>query len=459
MPDKANTLLVESIQKLLRRKADRNLQKILQRTHAADIAGAMRSLTDRDRARLFRLIPGAELQGETLAEADRELQVPLLQILDDEELFELLRGMYTDDAADLIELLDEERADRLVRQLTGDEEGPDVDQLLGFEPDTAGGIMSTEVFALSQNTTVREAIETLQASHEELEMAFYLYVVNEHGHLVGVCSLRQLVVSDADATLNEVMATDVISVTTDTDQEVVARLVARYNFLAVPVVDTANRLAGIVTVDDVIDVIREEATEDMLRLVGAGDLDEHVSPWRSTRQRMPWLAASFVGGLGAMFIIDYFQSSIERIAVLASFIPIVLGMGGNVGTQAATIVTRGIALGRINTNQFVAVIGREIATGALLGLAYGLLLGAAVAVLYSGTVEGQTWTGMQLAGTVSLGIAACMIVAATMGGSLPIAFEKLGIDPAIAAGPFVTTSVDVVGITTYFFIARLLLHL
>lgn len=459
MADAKSTLLVESIQRLLRRKADRNLQKILTRTHAADIAGAMRALTDPDRLRLFRLIPNPELQGETLAEGDREIQEALLEALDDDELFDVLRGMYTDDAVDLVELLPEDRADRLVRRLTGDDDSPDVDQILGFEPDTAGGIMSTEVFALSQNTTVSEAIQTLQASHEDLEMAFYLYVVNEHGHLVGVCSLRQLVVSDADATLNEVMTTEVISVKTETDQEVVARLVARYNFLAVPVVDASNRLAGIVTVDDIIDVIREEATEDMLRLVGAGDLDEQVSPLRSSRQRMPWLAASFVGGLGAMLIIDYYQSSIERIALLASFIPIVLGMGGNVGTQAATIVTRGIALGRINTNQFLSVIGREIATGALLGLAYGLLLGVAVAVLYSGAAEGQSWTSLQLAGTVSLGIGACMIVAATMGGSLPLAFERLGIDPAIAAGPFVTTSVDVVGITTYFFIARLLLGL
>ncbi|MFT4705505.1 MAG: magnesium transporter, partial [Bradymonadia bacterium] len=166
MPDKANTLLVDSIQKLLRRKADRNLQRILQRTHAADIAGVMRQLTDGDRTRLFGLVPDVELQGEVLAEADREIQLTLVDRVGDDELLEILKEMFGDDAADIIELLDEERAEKVLRALSG-EEGPDVDVLLGYDPDSAGGIMSTEVFALPHNTTVSEAIETLQSSHEE----------------------------------------------------------------------------------------------------------------------------------------------------------------------------------------------------------------------------------------------------------------------------------------------------
>jgi magnesium transporter len=394
-----------------------------------------------------------------LAEADREIQLTLVDRVGDDELLEILKEMFGDDAADIIELLDEERAEKVLRALSG-EEGPDVDVLLGYDPDSAGGIMSTEVFALPHNTTVSEAIETLQSSHEELEMAFYLYVVNEHGHLVGVCSLRQLVVSDASATLNDVMASDVISVKTDTDQEFVARIVARYNFLAVPVVDASNRLVGMVTVDDVIDVIREEATEDMLRLVGAGaDLDDQTSAIKSTRQRMPWLAASFVGGLGSMFIINRYEASIQQIAALASFIPVILGMGGNVGTQAATIVTRGLALGRINSSQFLSVISREIATGAMLGLVYGAVLAVFIAVFQGSPDVGQLWQPWQLACTVSLGIITCMVLAATVGGGYPLLFDRFGIDPAIAAGPFVTTTIDVIGILAYFLIAKFFLPL
>ena len=460
MLESANSVLLDSVRKLLRRNAEKNLARILQRSRAQDIAGIFRSLSDSEVVRLFLLVPDVYEQAEGLIEADREIQETLREAIDNTLLLELMREMSGDDAADVVALLGPERADLILRALEGDDESPDVDSLLGYDPQTAGGIMSPDVFALPESTTCEEAIATLQRSHEELEMAFYLYVVNDHGHLVGILSLRELVVNDPDALLSSLMTTDVVSVTTDTDQEVVARIVARYNFLGVPVVDAANRLVGVVTVDDVIDVIREEATEDMLRLVGAGaDLDEQVSAIRSTRQRMPWLLASFIGGLGSMVIIGRFESSIQEIAALASFIPIVLGMGGNVGTQAATIVTRGIALGRIDGNQFASVISREILTGVLLGVAYGLVLAAIVALLHGSPAEGQLWHPWQLATTVSLGITSCMTIAATVGGAFPILFQRLGIDPAIAAGPFVTTSVDIIGIGVYFIIGQALLPL
>ena len=457
MPVGGQTLLVESIQKLLRRNAERNLIKILRRTHTADVAALMRQLTDRDRIRLFNLIPDLPDKGEVLSEADPTIASVILERLSNDEIVDILQETDPDDAADLVELLGDERAEVLLGSWQH-EDASEVDTLLAYGPDTAGGIMSPDVFALPQKTTVREAIETLQESHEELEMAFYLYVVNEHGHLVGVCSLRQLVVASPHAPLDSIMAPEVTSVTTDTDQEVVAKLVARYNFLAVPVTDDANRLVGMVTVDDVIDVIKEEATEDMLMMAGAGgDIDEAVTPFASARLRMPWLLASFFGGIGSMLIIRVFEATLLEVAALAAFIPITLGMGGNVGTQAATIVTRGLALGRVDVSQFVSVVGREVGTGCLLGLVYGVILALVASLIYADPGADAQWQTWQLAATVSLGVAACMVIAALVGGAFPLLFERLGIDPAIAAGPFVTTSVDILGIGVYFAIGQLLL--
>lgn len=450
-----HSLLVDSIQKLLRRNAERNLRRILERTHDADIALVLRSLSLRDVERTFRLLPDLQRQAEVLAESDPEIREHVASTFDDDELIDLLREMSGDDAADLLELVPEERADQLLSVWKGDE-AREVDTLLGYDPETAGGIMSPDVFALPENTTAQEAIETLQANHEDLEMAFYLYVVNEHGHLVGVCSLRQLVVSLPNERLTDFMTPDVISVDVSTDQEEVARLVARYNFLAIPVVDGTNRLVGLVTVDDIIDVIREEATEDMLNMAGAGgvDLADQGNPLKSARQRMPWLLASFFGGIGSMFIIGAFEDALLEVAALAAFIPVTIGMGGNVGTQAATIVTRGIALGRIDFSRFTWVVTREVMTGVVLGIVYGVLLAIVAAVVWGG---GDTWTAGQLAGTVSLSVAACMALAATVGGSVPLIFERMGVDPAVATGPLVTTSVDIVGVWVYFVIGGALL--
>ncbi len=447
------TILVDSVRKLLRRGAQRNLVKILQRRHAADIALVFRQLSDREEVTLFGLIPELDQKGEVLTELDPFQQDVILAELSDDELVEVLDHVSADDAADLLDRLDEERAERILASWQS-KEASEVDTLLGYDPDSAGGIMSPDVFALPENTTVREAIETLQASHEELEMAFYLYVVNEHGHLVGVCSLRQLVVCDPDTILNSIMAPDIISVRTGTDQEEVARLVARYNFLAIPVVDQSNRLVGVVTVDDIIDVIREEATEDMMRMAGAGPVDvtEHTSPLKNARLRMPWLLASFFGGLGSLLVIHSFESTMERVAILAGFIPIVLGMGGNVGTQAATVVTRGLALGRVDVGQFLTVVGREVSTGILLGVTYGVALAAVASLLYGG--NGDTWDTWQLAVAVCLAIVCSMTLAASVGGGFPLLFARIGVDPAIAAGPVVTTSVDLLGIAAFLLIAR-----
>lgn len=457
MPRSSRNILVDSVVRLLRRGATKNLERMLARMHAADLARVLEAVHPAERARVFRLIRSLDSRAEALVESREELQRTLLAELDDDELIELLENLYGDDAADILEQLPEERQKAVLTAWHGSDEAG-IDELLTYAADTAGGIMSPGVFALTEDTTVSEAIATLQAVHEDIEMVYYLYVVTSLGQLVGICSLRQLVVSNPDALLRDICNVDVISVNVHTDQEEVGRLVARYNILAIPVVDDSNLLVGVVTVDDVIDVIREEATEDMFKMAGASSrAAEDVGLWQRFLARMPWLFASFIGGIGSLLIIGGFEDQIATVAALAAFIPITLGMGGNTGTQAATIVVRGFAVGRLDMRSYVGVISREIGLGAIGGFGYGFLLAIISALLYHQDAAIQPWSILQLSAAVSLSVVSVMTIATTIGASYPFFFTWLGVDPAVATGPFVTTTTDIVGILIYFSIARLIL--
>jgi len=309
--------------------------------------------------------------------------------------------------------------------------------------------MVRDFIALTENTTAKEAIESLQKEHSEVEMPFYLYVVDDYGKLVGVSSLRQLVLVPPETPLKELMTTDVFSVQTNMDQEEVAKIVARYDILAVPVVDETNRLVGIVTVDDVIDIFRREATEDILKMAGAGEeFVETKSILKSTRIRLPWLFASCVGGIIAFFIISRFESSLNKIAALAAFIPVIMGMGGNIGTQSSTIVVRGLATGRINIRDLWAVVFKELSIGVILGVVYGLVIGSVAHARYSMGA---------LAIAVCIAVISSMSVAALVGSLVPMGFARINIAPAVATGPFVTTAVAIISVFFYFTIATTLL--
>lgn len=458
MPQSQRRTLVESITRLSRRGASKNLKKILQRVRPADLAGLLDQVNDAEVLKIFALIEEPQRRADTLSEAIPELQRQVLRELDDLQIIELLDQLFADDAVNLLKSVPEDRAERILEAWKSPDSAS-VDSLMGYEPGTAGAIMSPEFFALTEETTVDEAIKTLQVSHHDLEMVFYLYVVNELGQLYGVCSLRQLVVSSPERTLAEICETDLISAELHTHQEKVARSVARYNLLAIPIVDENNTLVGIITVDDVIDVIREEATEDLFKMSGTDpeSFEEGSSVARSARARMPWLLASFCAGSLSMFVIGRNQDTIASIAVLAAFIPITLGMGGNVGTQSATLMVRSIALGRASTSRILRVVGREIMVGAVGGLIYGLALAVLAWAVFFQDAQNQVWTIAQLSATVSLSVFCCMSAAAAFGAGVPLLFERIGIDPAVATNPIVTTATDVVGVLIYFLIASLLL--
>ncbi|MBW2337414.1 MAG: magnesium transporter [Deltaproteobacteria bacterium] len=448
MSSDRNRILLESIKRLLRRGAAIHLGKIVNKTHAADLSVVFRSLSLAQQHELFGLITDVEQKGILFSELDEDTFQDLIEDMKLEDTVRILESMPADDVADIIGRLPEEKSKTILDKMKT-AESEEVEDLLRYEDDTAGGIMVPDFIALREDVTARQAIESLQTEHSDVEMAFYLYVVDEYGKLVGVSSLRQLVVVPPVTPLKEFMTTDVFSVQTDMDQEEVAKLVARYDILAVPVVDGSNRLVGIVTVDDVIDILRKEATEDILKMAGAGEeFVETKSILKSTRIRLPWLFASCMGGIFAFFIIGEFESSLSKFTYLAAFIPVIMGMGGNIGTQSSTIVVRGLATGRIHVRDIWSVVLKELTIGVILGLVYGLLIGFVAQFRYS--MEA-------LALSVSLAVICSMSIAALVGSLVPMGFARINIDPAVATGPLVTTSIDIISVFFYFLIATALL--
>lgn len=443
-----NRILVDSIKRLLRRGAVVNLKKIVNKTHAADLSLVFRHLPLNQQRQLFEMIVDVEQKGMLLSQLDEDIFLDLIEDVDLDDMVDIIENMPTDDAADLIQGLPDEKSAAILEKMKG--EGlQEVEDLLRYDDETAGGIMIPDFIAVKQDLTAKQAIESIQRDQAEVEMPFYLYVVDDFGRLVGVSSLRQLVVVAPETLLKDFMTTDVFSVEPEMDQEKVAKIVARYDILAVPVVDMNHRLVGIVTVDDVIDIFRSEATEDILKMAGAGEeFVETKSILKSTRIRLPWLFASCIGGIVAFFVIGKFEVALTKFAYLAAFIPVIMGMGGNIGTQSSTIVVRGLATGRLNIADLWKVVAKEFSIGFILGVIYALLIGSVAHVQFD---------TLRLALAVGLAVLSSMSVAALVGSLVPMVFARINIDPAVATGPFVTTAIDIISVYFYFQIATLLL--
>jgi len=446
--DQKLQILLDTVKKLIRRGAFPNLTKVIDKTHPADIACLFRYLESKEQRVLFNLIENSETAAYVLSEIDHSTGARLLEEIDKEAITEVLQEMPYDDAVDIIRNMPEDLAEEIL-SIMRDEHSDEIEQLLAYDEDTAGGIMSTEIFSLGENMTVKEAIEELQKA-EHVEMVFYLYVTNEHNHLVGVLSLRQLLIVPPSTRLKDIMTSDVISVRTDMDQEEVAHLVAKYNILAVPVVDEANKLMGIITVDDVIDVMRQEATEDIYKMAGASEEEAFHSykSFKTARLRLPWLITNLFGGVVTGYLMWLFKITLKEVIALITFIPVITGMGGNVGSQSATIVVRGFATGRIDFTTIRKVLFKEIRVGLIMGIVCGLTIGVVAFFWHH---------NMYLGLVVGLAMTTAMTVAATMGVLAPAFFKRIGVDPAIASTPFVQTANDITGIVIYFATATLFL--
>ncbi|MGD8363894.1 MAG: magnesium transporter, partial [Desulfobacterales bacterium] len=427
-----------------------SLRKIVNKTHPADLARAFHSLSQAQQTTLFNLIDDREKQGMLMTKIDTDELQAIVESTDKEVFISILEQIPPDDVADLVGRLPEEIGQRILEGLNK-ESSEEIGELLQYDDQSAGGIMVPEFISLPEETTAKTAISYIQKEHHNVEMTFYLYVVDDHNKLVGVCSLRELVTIAPETPLSGFMTTDLHFVYVDSDQEQVARIVARYDLLAVPVIDHDRKLLGIVTVDDVIDIIRDEATEDILKMVGAGEsFVETKSIFKSIKIRLPWLFASCMGGVLATFIIGHFESTLKQLVFLAAFIPVIMGMGGNVGTQSLTIVVRGLATDRIQLQNMGKVILKEIAIGGILGSVYGLFLGIVAHLGY------QMW---RLAVVVGAAVVFTMLLATFVGSMLPMMFARFRIDPAVATGPFVTTAIDIMSIFLYFSFAKLLFEL
>jgi len=445
-------ILTETIKRLLRRNATSHLVKIVNKTHAADLSFVLRSFSLNNQRKIFNMIEDPEQKGILFSELEEYAFLDLIKDLTVDNIVEVLKHMPSDDVADIIGRLPKEKSEAILEKMEG-EDSEEVEDLLLYSNDTAGGIMVPDFVALKEDISAKDAIESLQQEYLDVEMPFYLYVVDDNVRLVGVISLRQLVVVKPDTPLKDFMTTDIFTVRTDMDQEEVAKIVARYDILAVPVVDEMNVLVGIVTVDDVIDIFRREATEDILKMAGAGEeFVETQSILRSTRIRLPWLFASCIGGIVAFLVIGNFESSLEKYTYLAAFIPVIMGMGGNIGTQSSTIVVRGLATGRFNVRDLWPVVSKELLIGVILGVVYGCLIGA-VAHMQYGHYNGSGFFAV----AVVLAVLSSMSIAALVGSLVPMVFARINIDPAVATGPFVTTSIDVISVYFYFRLATFLL--
>ena len=444
------SILRSTMQRLLRRKAHSNITKILRKTHQADIALIMRSLNQYDQKKIFSLCPTAVHKARLLEELDESLIGNVLENDSVKNISKIFSYLDTNDQATIIGMFRKRKQKEILKAIEhGDKE--DVEEIMSYPDDSAGSIMTKETFTLNQNTTVKESIERLQ-SFPENDKIFYLYVLDNKKKLVGVVSLRTLVTSKNSKKLREVMIKDIQAATTSTDQEEVAKKVAQYNYLALPIVNRQNRFLGIVTIDDVVDVIREEASEDFLQMAGVGKDREILlkSPLENAKSRAPWILASLIGGICAAAIISYFNSLLEEIIVLAAFIPVIIGIGGNVGTQSSTIVVRGLATGRVDVSNTIPLILKELIVGSFLGLIYGSIVGLAADYI--------TGTDMSNLGLViGLSIFCSMTIATVVGASVPIILKKFDFDPAISTGPFVTTAIDIIGVALYFFIASIIL--
>jgi magnesium transporter len=431
--------------KLLRHGAYPQLRKIIEKTLPADISPVLPLLLEEDRRRILSLLIESGKAARALFELDETDLNEILDDLDDATLASICSSSAPDDAADLLDFLDEERRARIL-EILGATQGAKLESLLEGEEETAGSLMNTEFLALDEDLTVAQAIEAIR-QYPRKESFFYVYCVDADQHLVGVLSLRSLILANPAAQLKDLMVQSVVRTQVDSAPEEVAQLVSKYDLLSVPVVDMQNRLVGVVTVDDVLDVIQEQAEEDLLHLAGVAASERVTTPARETwRTRFPWLAVNLVTAFIASSVVRYFEPTIQKWTALAAFMPIVAGMGGNAGTQTLTVFVRALAIGEVDWATGLRPVWKE----ALVGMMNGVLIGAITAIIVG------FWTDQWvLAGILLAAMCGNLIIAGIAGGVVPLLLERLGFDPAVASSIFVTTFTDTGGFFLFLGLATL----
>ena len=431
--------VIEDIDYLALGKNGSMILNILVGNHPADIASIIQGLLEEHRKYVFGLLD-ADSASDVIVELDDVTTEKLVAGLRHKRLSEIVDEMDSDDATDLVAELPEDVAEKVLDAID-EEDSEEVKELLRHEEDTAGGIMALEFVSVSLDESVDAAIREIRVKADEVEVVYNVYAVDHGGVLVGYIPLKRLILTKSNQKVRDVMVPDVISVPTEMDQEEVANVFRRYNLVSLPVVNGEGRLVGRITVDDIVDVMEEEASEDMQRMAGITDDEEiqETSAIKISFGRLPWLLIAFVGEMFSALVLSHFEVSIQTIFIAALFIPLMMAMGGNSGIQAATIVVRGMALGEINPHHTYRRLLKELRVAGITGSVCGLLLFGVVSLF------GEPIFGVVL-GVVMLVV---IVNAAVFGASVPLMLKRVNVDPAIATGPFVTTFNDVFGLFIY----------
>lgn len=434
--------------------------------------GALKDLLEayapQDLAEALTLMDSPAEQAHALMQMDETVASEILEYLEPslvDEIFEhiplekaarLLQLIPADDAAQIIDELDEAKANALLQQMAPPE-AREVRELLEYPENTAGRLMVRQYVRVRPDWTAEMALDYLRQVGSEIETIYYLYVVDARQRLIGVCSLRDVVVSDPSKRIEQIMEPDPVVVQPETDQEEVANLLSKYDLLAVPVVDELGRMLGIVTVDDVVDILVSESTEDVLKLGGVEATEEpylRQSPWQLVQKRVRWLILLFLAERLTGTVLRHYDEELQQMSALAWFIPLLIGTGGNAGAQTTTTITRALALGEIRLTQVLRVMGRELITGITLGILIGIV-GILNAFIW--TPQKDSTTRIQLALTVGISQALIITMATTIGAALPLLAKRLNIDPAVMSAPFITTLIDAAGLLVYFIVAKMIL--
>lgn len=441
------------IEELIETKKDLDLHNYLENIHAADIAEVLENLEEADQIYVFGLLSD-ELATEVLEELGSEDFSSLLKALSYEKKVAILDLMSQDEIVDKLSDLPESRQKEIIAFLDY-EDAEDVKELLVYEEYTAGRLMTKDFVSIKKDYSIYYAIETLRALSPDAETIYYIYVTDDMDRLVGVISLRELIVSAPNKSVESIMNENLITVDINDDQEEVAKVVSKYDLLAIPVIDGNGVLQGIITVDDVLDIIEEEANEDFYKFAGSSDeeiyendatLKERV--WASIKSRLPWLIVTIFGGLLSATVLTHFEKTISANASLALFMPLLAGMGGNVGTQSSTITVRNIATHEIEGVGVLKTLIHEISVGFLVGIVCSLIVAISALIMNA---------EYHIAIIVGIAMWANMGTAATIGTIVPLVFKRIGVDPAVASAPFITTTIDLTGLSIYFTLATIML--
>mgnify|MGYP001650865356 FL=1 len=456
MMEQVNVTLTETIKVLLDDKKFSTLRDILITMKPFDIAAVFENLQDEKMPILFRILP-KELAAETFVEMDDETQEFLIHGFSDSELKEVVDELFVDDAVDLIEEMPANVVKRILRQADKDMR-KQINELLKYPEDSAGSIMTTEFIVLRPDMTAEMAIKRIRRTGVDKETIYTCYVTDANNKLIGITTVKDLLLAEDDELVRSIMEENVISVTTLADQEQVAQMFSNYNFLALPVVDNENRLVGIVTIDDAIDVIQEEATEDIEKMAAVLPSDKpymKTSVFGLYKKRAPWLLILMLSATFTSAIISSFEAVLANVLILSSFIPMITGSGGNAGSQASVSVIRALSLGEIHFRSIFLVLWKEFRVSILCGIT---LAAANFIKLLLFDLNGQE-NAFMIALVISLTLVGTIIMAKLVGSSLPLLASKVGFDPAVMANPLISTVCDSLSLLIYFGVAKLILHL